>query len=94
MDISVVPRASRTRLVGEWNGRLKIQLNAPPVDGEANKALVALLSKTFRLRKGAVMIVAGETNRKKRVRLAGLELDQAKETMSQLLQTQDDLAKS
>ena len=30
------PRASRSRLVGEHDGRLKVQLAAPPVEGEAN----------------------------------------------------------
>lgn len=71
LDVLVVPRSSRTKIVGEHEGRLKIQLSAPPVDGEANAALIELLAKTFGLKKRDVEIVAGETGRRKRVRLNG-----------------------
>jgi uncharacterized protein len=71
LDVLVVPRSSRNKIVGEHEGRLKIQLNAPPVDGEANAALVELLAKTFGLKKRDVEIVSGETGRRKRVRLNG-----------------------
>lgn len=71
IDVLVVPRASRTRIVGAHEGRLKIQLNAPPVEGEANKALIALLAKTFGLKKKDVTIQSGQTGRRKRIRLTG-----------------------
>jgi uncharacterized protein (TIGR00251 family) len=71
VEVLVQPRASRTRAVGEHDGRLKVQLAAPPVDGEANAALVAFLADALGLRKADVAIARGETGRRKTVRVAG-----------------------
>ncbi len=72
LDLLIQPRASRTRVVGEHDGRLKVQLAAPPVDGEANAALVELLAGALRVRKADVTIARGETGRRKTVRVAGV----------------------
>jgi uncharacterized protein len=72
LDVLVQPRASRTRVVGEHGGRLKIQLAAPPVDGEANAALVEFLAGALHVRRQDVRIVRGETGRRKTVRVAGV----------------------
>ena len=72
LEVLVQPRASRTRPVGEHGGRLKIQLAAPPVDGEANRALVEFLAEALGIRKGDVAIERGETGRRKTVRVAGV----------------------
>jgi uncharacterized protein len=71
LEILVQPRASRTRVVGEHDGRLKVQLAAPPVDGEANAALVDFLAGALGVRKAAVAIVRGDTGRRKTVRVTG-----------------------
>jgi len=72
LELLVQPRASRTRVVGEHDGRLKIQLAAPPVDGEANAALVAFLAGALRVKRADVALLAGETGRRKRVRIGGV----------------------
>jgi uncharacterized protein (TIGR00251 family) len=72
LELLVQPRASRTRVVGEHDGRLKVQLAAPPVDGEANAALVAFLAGALGVRKGDVTVQRGETGRRKTVRVAGV----------------------
>ncbi|HYG67743.1 MAG TPA: DUF167 domain-containing protein [Anaeromyxobacteraceae bacterium] len=72
LEVLVQPRASRTRAVGEHDGRLKIQLAAPPVDGEANAALVEFLADRLGVRKVDVAIVRGDTGRRKTVRVAGV----------------------
>ncbi len=82
LEILVQPRASRTRAVGEHDGRLKIQLAAPPVDGEANAALVLFLVDALGVRRSDVAIVAGETGRRKRVRVAGVSAAQAESRLS------------
>ena len=46
LELLVQPRASRTRIAGEHDGRLKIQLAAPPVEGAANDALLAFLARS------------------------------------------------
>jgi uncharacterized protein (TIGR00251 family) len=71
IDVLVVPRSSRHRIAGVHEDRLKVQLNAPPVDGEANAALVELLARSLGLRKKDVEIVAGSTGRRKRIRATG-----------------------
>ncbi len=71
LEVLVQPRASRTRVVGEHDGRLKVQLAAPPVDGEANEALVAFLAGKLRVRRGDISIERGETGRRKTVRVMG-----------------------
>jgi uncharacterized protein (TIGR00251 family) len=63
--------------VGEHAGRLKVQLAAPPVDGEANAALVDLLASVLHVRKGDVEILRGDTGRRKTVRVAGVTPEQA-----------------
>lgn len=70
--VLVQPRASRTKVVGEHDGRLKIALAAPPVDGEANAALTAFIAQTLGVRKNQVTLLDGETSRRKRVRVDGV----------------------
>jgi hypothetical protein len=77
LEVLVQPRASRTRVVGEHDGRLKIQLAAPPVDGEANAALLAFLADAVGVKRAEVTLLAGETGRRKRVRIAGVGPDAA-----------------
>jgi hypothetical protein len=77
LEVLVQPRASRTRVAGEHAGRLKIQLAAPPVDGEANAALVAFLAEALSVRRADVSIERGETGRRKTVRVRGADAARA-----------------
>jgi uncharacterized protein (TIGR00251 family) len=72
IDLLVVPRASRTRVVGEHDGRLRVQVSAPPVDGEANDALVRFLAAALGVRRGDVEVSSGQTGRRKTVRVLGV----------------------
>ena len=63
------PGAKRSEFAGEHGERIKIRLNAPPVDGKANSQLVTFLSKAFAVPKHAVQIESGELSRQKRVRI-------------------------
>lgn len=75
----VAPRASRTRVIGEHDGRLKVQIAAPPVDGAANKEITKLLAATLGVSRGSVTIVAGDASKRKTVRVEGVILRQAVE---------------
>ncbi len=77
LEVVVQPRASRTRVVGEHDGRLKLQLAAPPVDGEANAELIAFLARALGVRKADVRIAHGETGRRKTLRIAATTVEQA-----------------
>ena len=71
VEVLVQPRASRTRVVGEHEGRLKLQLAAPPVDGEANAALAEFLAGALGVRRADVVLLRGETGRRKTLRIRG-----------------------
>lgn len=73
LDILVQPRASKPRLGPMHDGRLKVAVTAPPVDGEANAAVIELLAKAFGVPKRAVEVVAGASSRRKTVRIEGVE---------------------
>lgn len=70
-DVLVQPRASRAKVGPEHDGRLKVAVTAPPVDGEANAAVIETLAKALGVGKRAVEIVAGTTGRRKTVRVTG-----------------------
>ena len=71
LNVRVIPRSSKNKL--EWQqGTLKARLTAPPVDGAANEALIALLAERLGLPKRNVMIVHGATSRQKTVEIVGM----------------------
>jgi len=71
-DVRVVPRASKSEIVGAHDGALKVRIASPPVDGAANAELIKLFSKRFGVSKGDISIVAGETSKNKRIKIANL----------------------
>lgn len=71
--VQVVPRASRSEIVGEHNGALRVRIAAAPVDGAANEELVKLLARALRLPRSSIEITAGHSAKLKTVRIAGLE---------------------
>ena len=72
IDVHVQPRASRNAIAGMKDGALRIAVTAPPVDGEANAAVVALLAKKLGVPKRDVSVVQGETSRHKVIEVVGL----------------------
>jgi len=71
IELRVQPRAPRSEVDGLHGGRLRVRLQAPPVDGRANDALVALLAEIFEVPRARVRIERGATGRDKRVRIVG-----------------------
>jgi uncharacterized protein len=71
ITVQVVPRGSKNSLAWE-QGVLKARLTAPPVDGAANEALIALLAERLGLPKRDIHIVHGVASRRKIVEIAGM----------------------
>jgi uncharacterized protein (TIGR00251 family) len=67
--VRLQPRASRNEILAEQDGRLKIRLTAPPVEGKANTALRKFLAKTFGVANQQVTLEAGDSHRDKRLRI-------------------------
>jgi uncharacterized protein len=72
IKVRVVPRSSKSEIVGEYDGALKVRIAAPPVDGAANAELIALLSKKCGVSKNDVEIVGGQASKTKRVKIANI----------------------
>ena len=70
-DVRIIPRASRSTIVGLVNGVLKIRIAAPPVDGAANEELIKMLAKGLQVPRSSVEILSGATSRMKRIRVTG-----------------------
>ena len=74
--VHLTPKGGRDRLKGttvDADGRVRLaaRVSAPPEGGKANTALIRLLAKQLGVAPGVVTIVAGETQRRKRLRIAG-----------------------
>jgi hypothetical protein len=71
LDVRVQPRASRNEFAGLHGDRLRVRLNAPPVDGRANAALVEFMAEAFDVPRARISIEHGLSSRDKRVRILG-----------------------
>ncbi len=86
LAIHVVPRASQTELTEVLeDGSLKIRLNAPPVDGKANRVLIDYLAELFAVRRSDIEIVAGEHSRNKIVSIVEVEPEHAEKIITKLM---------
>lgn len=70
--VLAVPRSSRTEIVDIQQERCRIKVKAPPVDGEANTALIGALAKIFGIPKKSVILSKGLSGRQKTFLLSGL----------------------
>jgi len=73
LSLYVQPRAGKNELVGLHDGALKLRLTTPPVDGKANKAVIAFFAKILKIPKSAVILQSGLKSRRKQVRIMGLD---------------------
>jgi uncharacterized protein len=71
--VRVVPRASRSEIVGEHDGALRVRVAAPPVEGAANEELVRTLARALGVPVRAVEITSGHASKSKVVRVAGAD---------------------
>ena len=69
LDISVVPNARRTEVVGLHDEALRLRLHAPPVDGKANEALLRWLGERLALSRSSLELLRGHSARRKTVLL-------------------------
>jgi uncharacterized protein YggU (UPF0235/DUF167 family) len=69
--VRLTPRGGRDALSSGTGAYLAARVMAPPVDGAANAALIALVAKSFGVARGSVTITGGETARLKRLFVKG-----------------------
>lgn len=76
VELRLQPGASRARIDGsavldDGATVLKVRVSEPPEDGKANDGLIRLLAKAWKLPKSSLSLVAGHTNRRKTLAVAG-----------------------
>jgi uncharacterized protein len=71
-SVHVQPRASKTEVAGYHGTALKVRLQAPPVDGAANDALIEFLASALGVQKRRIRIVSGQSSREKTVDVDGV----------------------
>jgi len=73
LAVRLIPNARRSEFSGRRDGERVLRLNAPAVEGKANKAAIEFLAKHFGIPRSHVTLVAGEKTRHKVFELAGVD---------------------
>lgn len=72
LPVRAVPRAAKNEIQGIYGDALKVRLQAPPVEGKANTALIRFLSDALDISRSQISVASGETGRNKAVLIIGL----------------------
>ncbi len=65
LNVHINPNSKKDEIKGFYNGKLKIKISAPAVNGKANKNLINFISKIFKISKTKIKIIKGEISRDK-----------------------------
>ena len=84
IEIRVQPRASRNAISGMRAGILRIRVTAPPVDGQANAAAIALLAQALDLPKSAIRLVRGASSREKTLAIESMSQEEVNRRLNLL----------
>jgi len=77
ITLHVQPKASKSAVAGVHGDALKLRIQAPPVDGKANKAIIKFLSSLFHIPQKDIVLKSGSSSRRKIFIIKGMSLDQA-----------------
>jgi uncharacterized protein (TIGR00251 family) len=86
LQVHVQPGAGRSAVVGRHGDSLKLKVGAPPEGGRANEACASLLAETFGVPAGGVSLISGHKSRTKRFKVSGLDLDEFRMRLEQVLE--------
>ncbi|MBZ5597677.1 MAG: DUF167 domain-containing protein [Acidobacteriia bacterium] len=80
-SVKVHPRAKKNAITGELGDALKLALTAPPVEGKANQACIEFLANLLKVPRSSITIAAGQTSRKKLIRVVGLSAEEVRQRL-------------
>ncbi len=83
--LKVKPRSGRERLGVDAAGELRLELHAPPTEGQANEACVVFFARALRLPQACVVILSGAKSRRKLIRITGHSAQETIEQIERLL---------
>ena len=72
LSVRVTPRAEADRVGSFAGGVLHVRVTRPPANGEATRAVLALLARALRVPRSTITLVAGTRSRTKRYAIDGL----------------------
>jgi uncharacterized protein (TIGR00251 family) len=84
ISVRVVPSSSRNKIVGWYGKQIKIQVQAPPEGGKANKAVLALISREFGFKRSDIEIVSGKKSMDKVVEVPAISEEELAETLTSM----------
>lgn len=85
LRLHVQPGAGRSSVMGRHGDALKVKVGAPPTDGRANAACLALVAETLGIPASRVELSGGASSRAKRVRIRGLPADDLRRALQAAL---------
>ena len=89
LAVRAQPGAKKTSIAGVYGdgatSQIKVAVQAPPIEGRANSALVAFLADFFSIPKSSIELISGELSRSKVFKLRGITLQQAQEMLNSIL---------
>jgi len=68
--VQISPNAKRSEVLGVFDDALKIKLQAQPIEGKANEALVKYIAGALKVARSSVAITHGHTNQRKLLEVA------------------------
>jgi uncharacterized protein (TIGR00251 family) len=80
--LHVQPGAGRTAVAGRHGDALKVKVAAPPTGGKANEAVAAFVAELLGVDRGKVELTHGQSSRTKRVKVTGVEPDEARRLLA------------
>ena len=88
LDIEVQPSAKRDGITGlnEWRNRLQVAVRALPKDGDANNAVLNLLSDELNVPVSALELATGHTSRRKTISITDHELEEIHQRLNEILE--------
>ena len=89
LRLHVQPRAAHNQVAGLQGEALKLRLTSPPVDGKANKAVIATLARLLDLPKSCLSLRSGLQSRTKTVRIENADEAQLRARLQTLLAAAD-----
>lgn len=72
--VLIQPNSPKSIIQGLHDGKLKIRIHSPPVDGKANEELIRFLAKFFAVKKNQVEILRGHTDKNKHIQITTHDL--------------------
>ena len=73
LKVRVIPNSRKTEFDGTREDELVLRLNAPALEGKANRAALEYIAEVLEVSRTSVVLVSGEKSRHKIFEIVGLE---------------------